>query len=420
MEHSCYEIAAAGCLRGGRFRRGGWGRCVRRFERGRPRGRRGQRGRGARILRRDFLQQVLQGPHNPVEDESDENHSRHEQRRARHEPPQELREDAAPAPHPLAVDFPRGGAHDGGGDGANLFRVAHEQRPVAYGVDHARNPARELVDCAHRLAVKLDFAAPARHVQPVRDVLQRLRFRERLQVVTRRNPLIELAQLLQREHFGQFRLADQNNLKQLVLLGFEVGQEPDLFEHRRRQVLRLVNDEHAVAAPRRGIEQVLVQRVHQFQRRIRGAVDAELPVDLFQQFDSAQRGVEDEGDVCLRVELIQQIAADSRLACADLARQHHEPAVVLDAVEQVRESLLVLVAQIQKLRIRRQVKGLFSKTVEYFVHANLADMSRRAKNATPAVLNHKENTASPGADAPAAPQTPGKTALHCHLSASSR
>ncbi len=67
----------------------------------------------------------------------------------------------------------------------------------------------------------------------------------------------------------------------------------------------------------------------------------------------------------VRIDLLEQIAADRGLARADFARNHHEPAAVLNTEEQVREGLLVLVAQVEQVRrVRREVEGPFFQAVK--------------------------------------------------------
>ena len=52
-------------------------------------------------------------------------------------------------------------------------------------------------------------------------------------------PNLRLAQV-----FVQFGLTEQHDLQQLVLLGLEVGKQPDLFQGRDRHALRLFHEHH--------------------------------------------------------------------------------------------------------------------------------------------------------------------------------
>ena len=86
-------------------------------------------------------------------------------------------------------------------------------------------------------------SAAAGDAQPVRDVSGNTLAVERLQTAARGHALVELAHLRQLQLRPQLELADQHDLQQL-LRRLEVGQDANLFEQRRRQILRLVDDEH--------------------------------------------------------------------------------------------------------------------------------------------------------------------------------
>src|SRR2546422_5678889 len=62
-----------------------------------------------------------------------------------------------------------------------------------------------------------------------------------------RDALLELAQARQLELRLQLGLTDQHDLQQLLARGFEVGQQADLLENRGLEVLRLVEDHHALS-----------------------------------------------------------------------------------------------------------------------------------------------------------------------------
>ena len=74
---------------------------------------------------------------------------------------------------------------------------------------------------------------PARHPQAVRHVRLDLFARQRLQRAADRNALIELPQLAACQHVEQVQLPDDDDLQQLLIVGLEVREDPDLFEHVR-------------------------------------------------------------------------------------------------------------------------------------------------------------------------------------------
>ena len=73
------------------------------------------------------------------------------------------------------------------------------------------------------------------------------------------NPLPQLLQLRRRQLVAQVRLADQHDLQQLRLLGFEIRQHAQLFESREAEVLRLVDDEQDQPSREPLIDQVLAR-----------------------------------------------------------------------------------------------------------------------------------------------------------------
>ncbi|MNV59860.1 hypothetical protein D3C71_1523050 [compost metagenome] len=112
-------------------------------------------------------------------------------------------------------------------------------------------------------------AVEPRHRQPVRNVLLRFLRGERIEMKTGDHSLRQLLHRRARHHRAQLGLADEDDLQQLALAGFQIGQQTQLLQHVSRQVLRLVDDEHVVAAAgvrrqQRGIERVnaVFDRLH--------------------------------------------------------------------------------------------------------------------------------------------------------------
>ena len=67
--------------------------------------------------------------------------------------------------------------------------------------------------------------------QPVRHVRRHRLPVERLQLVTNRDSLIELPQLRRPQDVLEIELPDEHDLQQLLLVGLEVRQDPNLLEH---------------------------------------------------------------------------------------------------------------------------------------------------------------------------------------------
>ena len=136
--------------------------------------------------------------------------------------------------------------------------------------------------------------------------------------------LRELLQIGPCQHGAQFRLADQDDLQQLALIRFQIGQQTQLLQHVGGEVLRFVDDEHVVLPDRMGAQQELVQRVDEIldRGRLRPLMrirNAELFTDRLQQLGYRELGVEDVGDVAAFRELLQKAAAQGGLAGADVA-----------------------------------------------------------------------------------------------------
>src|SRR5262249_8516238 len=98
-----------------------------------------------------------------------------------------------------------------------------------------------LSDAMHereRLRVERDGAGSARDRQAMRDIGRRALRVQRLELVADGHALIELAQIRRAKQRLKIQLSDQDDLQELFLVGFEVGQDANLFEHVKRQVLR--------------------------------------------------------------------------------------------------------------------------------------------------------------------------------------
>src|SRR5204862_8136256 len=99
--------------------------------------------------------------------------------------------------------------------------------------------------------------------QTMRDVRSDRFFVERLQLVPNGDALVELPQLRRSQQRLQVQLPDEDDLQQFFLVGLEIRQDADLLEHRQRQVLRLVDDQHGARLERNQREQEIVERLDQ-------------------------------------------------------------------------------------------------------------------------------------------------------------
>ncbi len=221
------------------------------------------------------------------------------------------------------------------------------------------------------------------HGQAVGNVLARLLRAQCVEVVARDDALRQLFQLRRGHHGAQLGLADQDDLQQLALAGLQVGQQAQLLQHVRRQVLRLVDDEHVVAPGRVLAQQEVVERVQTVLDGLgaghRGPVgDAELVANGTQQLGHRELGIEDVGHVAVRGHLLQEAAAHGGLAGAYLAREQHEAAARIQPVEQMRQGLAVPFAHEQVARVGGDGKRRLCKAEEGCVHGAEDTTPRRS------------------------------------------
>ena len=205
-------------------------------------------------------------------------------------------------------------------------------------------------------------ADAARDRQSMRHVSRHFVAVQRPQLIADRHALIELAHLRRLEQRVQIQLADQHDLQQLVLVGFEIRQDANLLEHRHRQVLRLVDDEHRARAQRQQAEQKVVDRLDELllaDVRQAPALDvfardhAEVLQDELQQILFRQKRVQHERRERVPVDLFEQRAAERRLAGADVARDDDKPFAAADGVLQ----------QLERVRVRLALEEKFGSGV---------------------------------------------------------
>ena len=182
---------------------------------------------------------------------------------------------------------------------------------------------------------------------------------ERFEVLAGGDALVKLAQFVRFKFLGEFRLANEYDLQKLLRLGFKVGQQADLFEYCRFQILRFINDDDAVLPLGRLLEQIKIELVNQPSYGRGPGGNAKVSVDFAEQFLGGEAGVKDEGDFGIGVKLAEKAPADRGLPGSNLAGHHDEPTALADAIDEVGEGLLVLAAQEDKAGIWREIKGSF-------------------------------------------------------------
>ena len=157
----------------------------------------------------------------------------------------------------------------------------------------------ELALCAGRE----EIARRAGDARAVADVGKRLALSQRFEVIAAGDALRKLAQFLLCQHFAQLRLADQDDLQQLLGFGLEIGQQAHLLEHVGREVLRLVDHQHHAPASAVRIEQEVREEVDERLDAALGAgrhLHVQLVADGEQEFRGRDARVQDQRDVAMR------------------------------------------------------------------------------------------------------------------------
>ena len=230
------------------------------------------------------------------------------------------------------------------------------------------------MDTRHGLFGEGQWPAQARHLHAVQDVPVCLCFVERVEMEARNHALGQLLEFGLGQNAAQFWLTYEDDLQQFSLVGFQVGQQAQLLEHVRREVLRLVNDEHIAFAPRVAGEQVGVERVevvpdggrtHTFMLHF----NVKLAADRLQQVTDRELGIEDVGDPAVLGKLLQEAAANRGFAGTDVASEQHESAVAANAIQQVGQRFPVTLAHEQVARVRSNGKRALTEPEKCSVHA---------------------------------------------------
>ena len=137
----------------------------------------------------------------------------------------------------------------------------------------------------------------------------------------------------------------------------------------RRQILRLVNNQHRVLVALDLLKQKAVDLRHRFQAVQALDLQIQLHGNGLDQLIGVQHGIEDQGGGKFGAKLFQQGAAEGGFARADLAGQLDKALALANAVEQMVEGLAMLGAEKQEPRIGCNVKGRFLQPVIFQVHA---------------------------------------------------
>ncbi len=180
-----------------------------------------------------------------------------------------------------------------------------------------------------------------------------------------------LAQLLEGrrgQRLAEAGLADQQDLHQLRLLGFEIREHPHFLERAPGEILRLVDDHHDAPAERVLIDQHPRQLAHHRRLGRRDLVDPEVDQQRLDELGRFEQRVDQARDEGAPVEAGDQRLEQRRLAASDLAGEDDEAGPRLEAEAQMVQRVAMIRTQVQVVEVRRQRERAFPQPIKAFVH----------------------------------------------------
>jgi hypothetical protein len=179
---------------------------------------------------------------------------------------------------------------------------------------------------------------------------------------------LELAKLRLIELGFELRLADQEDLHELLRRDLEVGKQPDLIERGRVQALCLVQYQQRVLPGAPALDQELFEPEKPLGRRVPGLADPEVFEHVLDQRVEGKPAVYHEGDRRVGAEALEQRMDEGRLPGTNLASQDDKALVVLNAAHEIVQGPSMCRGPEEERRVRRQAKRVLLKPVEVEVH----------------------------------------------------
>ena len=213
------------------------------------------------------------------------------------------------------------------------------------------------------------------------DVLPHLVGAQRLEPEASRDALLELTEFRPRQHRLEICLPHQNDLKQRATFVVDIGEQADLLENVRFQVLCLVDDDDRVRLERDEGGKKILQRVYQVvpaRRPQLGPVlrdHAEVLEELFQEIVAFELRVIDDRDERLARKPLEHGATEERLADADLARDDDERFAPLDRIGDLSERGRVSPTFEHESGVGSQAERRLAQAEEALVTRNLRRMA---------------------------------------------
>ena len=170
-------------------------------------------------------------------------------------------------------------------EGMRVLGKCREQRFVRDQVDAPRQPVRGARNPFDHIVREQVGAVIARRAQTEHQVFAHLVDGQRHQSETVGNALAQLADIRLAQILIQLGLAEQHDLQQLVVFGFQIGQQAHFFQRCQRHALRFFDKNHHALAVGVAFEQVRLYGLHDFEaRRLAVEVQMQLEGDGVQNF----------------------------------------------------------------------------------------------------------------------------------------
>src|SRR5512135_3054776 len=154
-------------------------------------------------------------------------------------------------------------------------------------------------------------------------------------------PLFQLSELRRIQPFGQFWLTDKQDLQQLVLGRFKIGQKPDTLQNFGGQILCFVDDQRGIFPIAIFLQQELVEEIDIIMRvleTLHGLDELEFLANIAEKIWRTRDRAENQRRLGAVGELAKQSLEQRRLTGADLPCQHDKTAARVDAVQKLRQA----------------------------------------------------------------------------------
>ncbi len=259
--------------------------------------------------------------------------------------------------------------HDRCIDLGGMLPVGRDQGVVAQPVDHSRDAVGHPVELVQGLGGEQARAGVARDAQTAADVFSGLLGVECRQMEAAEEPLLKLTHVRPAETLAQLGLAEDADLEQLGVVGFEVAQHAQGFEALIGQILGLVQQHHHAAVTGELLQEVILQQPGQMHvAGRRGNGDLQFRADRGQQLLAGQVGLGNHRGGRPPVNSTGEHPADQGLARAHFSGDQHEPLAVQGRVLERREGLLVIRGAVIERRIGGVVEGRTGQAKVSAVH----------------------------------------------------